>query len=80
MKPSNRILIPGILIEGGPFSLGAYLLMQLLPVMQFSHGRFRPSVSIAQSTSTITTTLGTAMGAIGGLLLAIFIILKRRGS
>lgn len=80
MKPSNRILILGILIEAGLFGLGAYLLMQLSPVMQASHGSLRPAVSIAESTSTITTTLGAAMGAIGGLFLVLYIVLKRRGS
>jgi hypothetical protein len=73
MKPSNRILILGILIEAGLFGLGAYLLMRL------SNGSLRPTTSIAETTSTITTTLGGAMGGLGGLFFVIFLVLRKQG-
>jgi nitrate reductase gamma subunit len=74
MKPSNRILILGIVFEVLLAALGFYLLMQI------ASGGMKTTVSPAEAASTITTVLGTVMGGLGGLLLAIFIVLKRRGS
>lgn len=74
MKPSNRILIVGILLEAMLFALGGYLLMQI------SSGGMTTTTSPAEAITTITTVLGTVMGALAGLLLILYIVLKRRGS
>jgi hypothetical protein len=74
MKPSNRILLAGIVIETMLGGLGGYL------VMQISRGAMTTRVSPAEAIANTTTVLGTAMGALGGLLLVIFIVLRRRGS
>jgi hypothetical protein len=74
MKPSNRILIAGIIIELGLGALGAFLLFQLRT------GGLKSSTSSADTISTITSVLGGAMGLLGGLLLVVYIILRKRGS
>jgi hypothetical protein len=74
MKLSKRILILGIVIELSLMGLGVWLLLQL------ESGVLRPTTSVAQTTSTVTTVLGTAMGGLGGLLLVLYIVLRRRGS
>lgn len=74
MKPSLRVLIVGIVFELLLFGLGAFLLFGL------ASGSMRPSTSVADATSTITSVLGGVMGALGGLVLVIYIVLKRRGS
>jgi hypothetical protein len=74
MKPSNRILLVGVVVEAMLAALGIYL------VMQISSGGMSTSVSPAEAKATITTVLGSAMGGLGGLLLVVYIVLKRRGS
>lgn len=74
MKPSNRILLVGLIIETFLAALGVYL------VMQITSGALTASVSPAEAKTTITTVLGAAMGGIDGLLLVIYIVLKRRES
>jgi hypothetical protein len=48
--------------------------------MELASGRMKPSTSVADASSTITTVLGAAMGALGGLMLVIYFVLKRRGT
>lgn len=74
MKPSKRILILGVVLEGMLAALGGYLLLQI------SNGEMTTATSPAAAATTITTVLGTVMGVLGGLLLTLYIILKRRGS
>lgn len=74
MKPSNRVLLLGLLFETFLAALGVYL------VMQITSGALTASVSPAEATTTITTVLGGVMGASGGILLVIYIVLRQRGS
>lgn len=74
MKPSNRILLIGLIIEVFLAALGVFL------VMQITSGALTASVSQAEATTTITTVLGAVMGGLGGVLLVIFLVLRKRGS
>lgn len=74
MKPSNRILLLGLLFETFLAALGVFL------VMQITSGSLTASVSPAEATTTITTVLGAVMGGLGGILLVIFLVLRSRGS
>ena len=74
MKPSKRILILFGVFEIFLGSLGLYLLTQI------SSGAMTTTTSPAEAGKTITSVLGSAMGGLGGLMLAIYIVLKRRGS
>ena len=71
MKPSNRLLLVGIVIEAMLAALCIFL------VMQISTGEMTTSVSPEDAKSTITAVLGGIMGGLGGLLLVIYIVLKR---
>ncbi len=73
MKPSNRILVVGIIIELCLAGLGAYLLLQL------KSGGMTAATSPEDAASTITSVLGTVMGLLGGLLVATFVVLRKRG-
>jgi amino acid transporter len=72
MKPSKRILLLGIVIEGLLAALGFYLLTQL------ASGGLKPTNSLAETASTVLSVLGGAMGGLGGLFLVLFFVLKRR--
>lgn len=72
MKPSIRILLVGIIIEFLLAGIGAFLLNQL------ATGQMRPANSLEETTSVLTTTLGGAMGVLGGLILVIFFVLRRK--
>ena len=74
MKPSSRVLIAGLIIELLLAGIGAYLILQL------KSGAMTASTNVADATATITMVLGTAMGVLGGLILALYFIQKRRGS
>jgi hypothetical protein len=74
VKPSKRILILCGVFETMLAALGLYLLAQI------STGAMTTTTSPAEAAKTITTVLGAAMGGLGGLMLAIYIVLKRRGS
>ena len=74
MKPSNRILIVGMAIEFGLAALGAYLLFQM------KSGCMTAATSPEEAARTIVSILGMAMGGLGGLFIAIFFVLRRRGS
>ena len=73
MKPSQRILIVGVIIELLLAGLAGFLLMQL------SSGAMRPATSLAEAKATITTVLGGVMGGLGGLLAVIYVVLRGRG-
>lgn len=73
MKPSNRVLIAGIAIELLLAALGLLLLFQL------KSGGMTAATSPEDVASTIMSVLGTAMGALGGVLVAIFLVLRKRG-
>jgi hypothetical protein len=72
MKPSSRILIVGIIIELGLAVLAAYLLLQL------KTGGLTAVTSPEDAASTITSVLGGIMGGLGGLLIVIFFVLRKR--
>jgi cytosine/uracil/thiamine/allantoin permease len=72
MKQSIRILVAGIIIECLLASIGALLLNQL------ATGKMRPTNSVAETASVITSTLGMAMGAIGGIVMVMFFVTRRR--
>lgn len=74
MKPSKRILILGIVLEAMLAVLCGYLLTLI------SSGGMNTSTSPAEAVTTITTVMGTVMGCLGGIMLAIYIVLKGRGS
>ena len=74
MKPSNRVLIVGMAIELGLAALGAYLLFQL------KSGGMTSATSPEEAASMIVSLLGMVMGGLGGLLVVIFFVLRRRGS
>ncbi len=74
MKPSSRVLITGLIIELMLAAIGAYLVMQL------KSGAMTASTNVADASATIMTVLGTVMGVLGGLILAIYVVQKRRGS
>lgn len=74
MKPSKRILILCGVIETLLAALCLYLLAQI------SSGAMTTTTSPAEAARTITSVLGAAMGGLGGLMLVMYFILKRRGS
>jgi hypothetical protein len=72
MKPSIRLLVAGIVIECLLAGIGAFLLNQL------TTGQMHPTHSVPETASVITTTLGMAMGGIGGVVLVMFFVMRRR--
>jgi hypothetical protein len=72
MKPSTRLLVGGIVIECLLAGIGAFLLNQL------ATGQMRPTNSVAETASVVTSTLGTAMGGVGGILVVLFFVMRRR--
>ncbi|MCZ8163885.1 MAG: hypothetical protein O9315_17920 [Beijerinckiaceae bacterium] len=72
MKPSLRVMILLIVIELGLAGLWWYLLDALRT------GELRPARSLAETVDTISVILGSAMGLVGGLLLVIWFVLRRR--
>ncbi|WP_219893708.1 hypothetical protein [Aquisediminimonas profunda] len=74
MKPSKRILILCGVFETLLAALGLYLLAQI------SSGAMTTTTSPAEAAKTITSVLGAAMGGLGGLMLVMYFVLKRRGS
>ena len=72
MKPSNRIAILGIVIELCLAALWAWLLLQL------KTGRMTAATTTADAVATISSTLGMVMGGLGGLLIVLFFVLRKR--
>jgi hypothetical protein len=74
MKKSIRVLLAGMAIELLILLGGAFMIFQL------ERGALTPAGSMEETVSTITTTLGGAMGVIGGLVLVLFIVARRAES
>jgi hypothetical protein len=74
MNPSKRVLIVGIVIELLLFGLGAYLILQL------KTGGLRASTTTEDAISTITSTLGGVMGALAGVLILVYFVLRKKES
>jgi cytosine/uracil/thiamine/allantoin permease len=72
MNPSKRVLIVGIVIELGLAALGAYLLFQL------KTGGLHAATTPEEAASTITSTLGGVMGALAGVLIVLYFVLRKR--
>jgi hypothetical protein len=70
MKRSTRILIGGLVIELLLAGIAAWLFYSL------KTGAIQPTNSAAETGSVIGSTLGGAMGAIGGLLIVMYIIAR----
>ena len=74
MKQSNRILFAGLCTEALSAGIGAWLLIQM------ANGSLTTSTSLAETRTTIFSVLGSAMGAVGGILGLLWMIAKKRGS
>ena len=72
MAPSKRILILGIIIEIGLAILGWFLISQL------QSGALQPSGTVEEASATILRVLGTIMGGLGGVLIVVYIVLRRK--
>lgn len=72
MPPSKRILLLGIIIEIGLAVLGWYLISQL------QSGAMQPSGTLEEASATILQVLGSVMGGLGGVLLVVYFVLRRK--
>ncbi len=72
MPPSKRILILGIIIELALAALGWCLISQL------QSGAMQPSGTVEEASATILEVIGTVMGALGGVLIVVHFVLRRR--
>ena len=72
MPPSKRILIFGVIIEIGLAVLGWFLISQL------QSGAMQPSGTVEEASATILQVLGTAMGGLGGVLIVVYFVLRRK--
>jgi cytosine/uracil/thiamine/allantoin permease len=72
MAPSKRILILGIIIEAGLAGLAWFLVTQL------RSGAMQPSGTVEEAVTTILQTLGSVMGALAGVLIAVWFVLRRK--
>ena len=72
MPPSKRILIFGLIIEIGLAALGWFLISQL------QSGAMQPSGTVEEASATILQVLGTAMGGLGGVLILVYFVLRRK--
>ncbi len=72
MPPSKRILLLGVVIEIGLAVLGWFLISQL------QSGAMQPSGTVEEASATILQVLGTVMGGLGGLLLVVYFVLRRK--
>lgn len=72
MAPSKRILILGIIIEAGLAGLAWFLVNQL------RSGAMQPSGTLEEAVSTILQTMGSVMGALAGILIVVWFVLRRK--
>lgn len=72
MNPSKRVLILGIVIELCLAAFWAWLLFQL------KTGRMHAATTPAEAASTISSTLGGVMGALGGVLIVVYFVLRKK--
>lgn len=73
MKRSTRILIAGVVIELMLAGIAFYLLRQI------ETGALTPATSASDAVSTITSTIGMAMGALAGLMIVLYVVARRAG-
>jgi hypothetical protein len=74
MKKSVRILVVGIAIEALLAGIASWLLTQM------AKGNLVPTTSAADARATIFAVFGGAMGAMGGVMIAAWLVAKRRKS
>jgi hypothetical protein len=72
MKRSTRILLAGLVIEFCLVGIGAFLINQL------QTGAMRPTTSVAEAVTEITSTLGTVIGGLAGLLLVLYLVARMK--
>lgn len=72
MQPSKRILILGIVFEIALAALAWYLISQL------RSGAMQPSGTLEEAVTTITQVIGGVMGGLGGLLIVVYFVLRRK--
>ena len=72
MPPSKRILILGIIIEIGLAVLCWFLISQL------QSGAMQPTGTVEEASATILQVLGSVMGGLGGVLLVVYFVLRRK--
>jgi cytosine/uracil/thiamine/allantoin permease len=72
MNPSKRVLIVGIFFELCLAALWAYLLFELRT------GGLHASTTTEEAVSTIGSTLGGVMGALGGVLIVVYFVLRKK--
>ena len=72
MKPSMRILLVGTVIELGLAWLCWFLINQMRT------GAMQPSGTLEEAVSTILQIFGSIIGGLLGLLVVIFIVLRRK--
>lgn len=72
MAPSKRILVLGLVIEAGLATLAWYLVAML------RSGTLQPSGTVDEAVSTILGTMGTLMGALAGVLIVAWFVLRKR--
>ncbi len=72
MPPSKRILIFGVILEIGLAALGWFLISQL------RSGAMQPTGTVEEASATILQVLGTVMGGLGGVLIVVYFVLRRK--
>lgn len=72
MAPSKRILILGLIIEAGLAGLAYYLVNQLRT------GAMQPNGTLEEAVGTILQTMGQVMGALAGVLIVVWFVLRRK--
>ena len=72
MNPSKRVLILGIFFELCLAALWAYLLFQL------KTGGLHASTTTEDAIGTISSTLGGVMGLLGGVLIFVYFVLRKK--
>ena len=72
MNPSKRIVIVGIVIELCLAAFWAYLLFRL------KTGGLHAATTPEEAASTISSTLGGVMGALGGVLVVVYVLLRKK--
>ncbi len=72
MKPSVRVMIAGVLLELALAGLAWYLTSQL------QSGAMQPSGTLEEAVTTIMQVIGGVMGGLGGLLIVVYFVLRRK--
>lgn len=72
MKRSTRILLTGLVMELFLFGIGAFLINQL------KTGAMRPTNSMEETITGITSTLGTVIGGLAGIILVLYFVARSK--